>query len=33
VALFADAIGTLEFTNNTGEDVRIDILAGRDATP
>jgi hypothetical protein len=33
VALFADAVGTLEFTNDTGADARIDILAGRDATP
>lgn len=33
VGLFADAVGALEFTNGTGEDARIDILAGRDATP
>jgi hypothetical protein len=33
VALFADAVGTLSFTNGTAEDARIDILAVRDATP
>jgi hypothetical protein len=33
VRLCAAAIGTLAFTNDTSEEARIDILAGRDATP
>lgn len=33
VALCAGAIGTLAFANDTSEEARIDILAGRDATP
>jgi hypothetical protein len=33
VALLADPVGTLSFTNGTAADARVDILAGRDATP
>lgn len=33
VSLLASTVGTLTFTNGTGDDMEISILAARDATP